>query len=478
MGPGHGMLIETQQTQSRLTANSLQQTTHEGGECEIGLDKNFGFSNQFLAQYEMGKEIGGGGFGCTYSAKAKEGSLKGQEVAVKVLPKSKMTAATDIDDVRREVQILRALNERIQHQNIIQFCDAYEDEGNVYIVMELCQGRELFHRISSRGGNYSEEDAKAVMVQILSAVAFCHLQGVIHRDLKPENFLFATADENSPLKLIDFGLSAYINPGGRLKDLVGSKFTVAPDVLHASYGTEADMWSIGVIAYLLLCGAPPFWGQNQSEIFQVIRKKEPSFDEDSWPSRSPEAIDFVKRLLNKNYRGRLTAAQALCHPWLVSHHDVKIPLDMMVCRLVIAYIRSSPRQKEALQTLAKTLTEAQLAYLRKQFALLRPKRNGLISMQDFQKAVTKKSTEAMKHSGTLDYANEVSNLAYGAKFDFQEFCAAAISADQLAGTASLEEYAREAFKHFPREERRVGTSQRQTTFNEFIKLLHDHSQTI
>ncbi|KAL3715687.1 hypothetical protein ACJRO7_007427 [Eucalyptus globulus] len=461
MEPGHGIPIET----------------HEGRECEIGLDKNFGFLDQFAAQYEMGKEIGRGGFGRTCSAKAKEGSLKGQEVAVKVIRKSKMTTATDVECVRREVQILRALTERIGHKNLIQFYDAYEDGDNVYIVMELCQGGELFGRIFSSDKDYPEEDAKAVIIQILSVVAFCHLQGVIHRDLKPENFLFATGDKNSPLKLIDFGISEYINPGGRLKDFVGSEFTVAPDVLHASYGTEADMWSIGVIAYMLLCGNPPFWGQNQSEIFQAIREEEPSFDEDPWPSRSPEAIDFVKRLLNKNYRRRPTAAQALCLPWLVSHHDVKIPLDMMMCRLVIAYMRSSPSQKAALQALVMTLTKAQLAYLRKQFEILGG-RKGFIFMQDFKEAVTKRSTEAMKHSGTLEYANEVSNLAYGAKFDFQEFCAAAISADQLAGTASLEEYAREAFKHFPREERRVGTSQRQTTFNEFIKLLHDHSQTI
>ncbi|XP_030463735.1 CDPK-related kinase 1-like [Syzygium oleosum] len=419
----------------------------EGGECEIGLDKNFGFSKQFGAQYEMGEEIGRGHFGYTCSAKAKKGSLKGLEVAVKVIPKSKMTTAIAIEDVRREVKILRALT---GHKNLIQFYDAYEDEDNIYIVMELCQGGELLDRILSRGGKYSEEDAKAIMVQVLSAVAFCHLQGVVHRDLKPENFLFTTKDENAPLKAIDFGLSDYVKPDERLNDIVGSAYYVSPEVLHRSYGTEADMWSIGVIAYILLCGSRPFWARTESGIFRAVLKADPSFDENPWPSLSPEAIDFVKRLLNKDYRKRPTAAQALCHPWLASHHEVKIPLDMIVYRLVRAYIWSSSLRKEALCALAKTLTVAQLAYLREQFAILGPNRNGFISMQNFKTAVAKNSTDAMKQSRILDYAHVVSSIEHG-KFDFEEFCAAAISVHQLEGTASWEEHARKGFELFEKE---------------------------
>jgi serine/threonine protein kinase len=167
-------------------------------------------------------------------------------------------------------------------------------------------------KILQRGGKYSEDDAKKVMVQILSVVAYCHLQGVVHRDLKPENFLFSTKDETSPLKAIDFGLSDYVKPDERLNDIVGSAYYVAPEVLHRTYGTEADMWSIGVIAYILLCGSRPFWARTESGIFRAVLKAEPNFEEAPWPSLSPEAVDFVKRLLNKDYRKRLTAAQALC----------------------------------------------------------------------------------------------------------------------------------------------------------------------
>uniref|UniRef100_K4D1H6 Protein kinase domain-containing protein n=1 Tax=Solanum lycopersicum TaxID=4081 RepID=K4D1H6_SOLLC len=130
-----------------------------------------------------------------------------------------MTTTIAIEDVRREVKILCALT---GHRNLVQFYDAYEDEENVYIVMEvtchssiffmLCKGGELLDRILARGGKYSEDDAKAVMVQLLSVVSYCHLQWVVHRDLKPENFLFVSKDENSPLKAIDFGISDYVKP--------------------------------------------------------------------------------------------------------------------------------------------------------------------------------------------------------------------------------------------------------------------------
>ncbi|PHT43466.1 CDPK-related kinase 5 [Capsicum baccatum] len=446
-------------------------TIPEGSECDIGLDKNFGYSKNFDSHYELGEEVGRGHFGYTSAAKGKRGSLKGHDVAVKVIPKSKssfviavdcsftslrcpfnlqhfeMTTAIAIEDVRREVKILRALT---GHRNLIQFYDAYEDEENVYIVMELCKGGELLDRILARGGKYSEDDAKAVMVQLLSVVSYCHLQGVVHRDLKPENFLFVSKDEHSPLKAIDFGLSDYVKPDERLNDIVGSAYYVAPEVLHRSYGTEADMWSIGVIAYILLCGSRPFWARTESGIFRAILKTDPNFEEAPWPSLSSDAVDFVKRLLNKDYRKRLTAAQALSHPWLAGHHDVKIPLDMIVYKLVKAYVYSSSLRKASLRALAKTLTIPQLAYLRDQFTLLGPSKSGLVALPNFKMAVMKNSTDAMKDSRVFDFVNTVSSLQYR-KLDFEEFCAASISVHQLEGMESWEQHARRGYEFFEKE---------------------------
>ncbi|KAF1877841.1 hypothetical protein Lal_00038150 [Lupinus albus] len=556
----------------------------EGSECEVvGLDKSFGFSKQFLVNYELGEEIGRGHFGYTCSAIGKKGTLKGLNVAVKIIPKSKivsmgkwhyisfvgmtflayipsffedlhafcslrrisscsfvltkisddwqLTTAIAIEDVRREVKILRALT---VHKNLVQFYEAYEDDDNVFIVMEnwkllsefnktrayivvlfrLCKGGELLDRIlssccrdcgngccycdcghcdtdcgrcgvnyfvietiflnlsnavrcspvrsnavvlrldvaASLGGKYPEEDAKVVIIQILSAVAFCHLQGVVHRDLKPENFLFDSKDENSTsLKVIDFGLSDYVKPDERLNDIVGSAYYVAPEVLHRSYGTEADMWSIGVIAYILLCGSRPFWARTESGIFRAVLKAEPSFDETPWPSLSADAIDFVKTLLNKDYRKRLTAAQALSHPWLMNYRDdMKIPLDMIVHKLVKAYICSSSLRKSALRALAKTITVTQVAYLRDQFTMLGPNKNGFISMQNFKTAVWRSSTEASNDSRVLDYANSVCSIQYR-HLDFEEFCAAAISVHQLEGLGSWEQHARRAYELFEKD---------------------------
>ncbi|KAH0930653.1 hypothetical protein HID58_016380 [Brassica napus] len=298
---------------------------------EVGLNKSFGFSRHFSTHYEIDGQVGRGDLGYTCSAKGKKGSLKGQEVAVKVIHKAKLTNALMVEDVSREVKIMRALT---GHKNLVQFYDAFEDDENVYIVME--------QKIIERGCKYAEDDAKHVMVQILSVVAYCHLQGVVHRDLKPEHFLFSTKDETSPLKAVGVGFSAYVKP------------------------------------------------------------------------------DFVKRLLHKDYRKRLTAAQALCHPWLVGSHEVKIPCDMIIYKLVKVYVMSTSLRKSALAALAKTLTIQQLAHLREQFTLLEPSKDGYISMQNFKTAILKSSTNAMKDSGVLDYVHMISCLQYK-KLDFEEF---------------------------------------------------------
>ncbi|KAJ1291917.1 hypothetical protein BS78_02G352800 [Paspalum vaginatum] len=401
-----------------------------------GLDKAFGFNKGFAAKFDMGDEVGRGHFGYTCAATVKKGARKGESVAVKVIPKAKMTTSIAIEDVRREVKILKAL---AGNKNLVQFYDAYEDNENVYIVMELCEGGELLDRILSRGGKYSEDDAKAVLVQILNVVAFCHIQGVVHRDLKPENFLFTSKDENSNLKAIDFGLSDFVKPDERLNDIVGSAYYVAPEVLHRCYSTEADVWSIGVIAYILLCGSRPFWARTESGIFRSVLKADPSYNEAPWPSLTPEAMDFVKRLLCKDPRRRMTAAQALSHPWIRNYNDIKLPLDILIFRLIKAYIRSSSLRKAA---------------LRAQFSLLEPDRNGCITLDNIRMALTREATDAMKESRVQEILVSLSALQYR-RMDFQEFCAAAVSVHQLEALDRWEQHARSAYEHFEKDGNRA-----------------------
>ncbi|XP_066370300.1 CDPK-related kinase 3-like isoform X1 [Miscanthus floridulus] len=421
----------------------------DSAEAERPLDKTFGFAKNFGAKYDLGKEVGRGHFGHTCSAVVKKGEFKGHTVAVKIISKAKMTTAISIEDVRREVKILKALS---GHNNLVKFYDACEDALNVYVVMELCEGGELLDRILARGGRYTEEDAKAIVVQILSVVAFCHLQGVVHRDLKPENFLFTTRGESAPMKLIDFGLSDFIRPDERLNDIVGSAYYVAPEVLHRSYSMEADIWSIGVITYILLCGSRPFWARTESGIFRSVLRADPNFDDSPWPSVSAEAKDFVKRFLNKDYRKRMTAVQALTHPWLRDEQR-QIPLDILIFRLVKQYLRATPLKRLALKALSKALREDELLYLRLQFKLLEP-RDGFVSLDNFRTALTRYLTDAMRESRVLEFLHALEPLAYR-KMDFEEFCAAAISPYQLEALERWEEIAGTAFQHFEQEGNRV-----------------------
>ncbi|KAM7463629.1 hypothetical protein LguiA_031750 [Lonicera macranthoides] len=429
---------------------SKEGTINEGeGEGGAPLDKTFGYPKNFRAKYELGKEVGRGHFGHTCWAKGKKGQLKNQTVAVKIISKAKMTTAIAIEDVRREVKILKALS---GHKNLVKFYDAFEDAQNVYVVMEFCEGGELLDRILSRGGRYAENDAKAIVVQILSVVSFCHLQGVVHRDLKPENFLFSTREEDSTMKMIDFGLSDFTRLDQRLNDIVGSAYYVAPEVLHRSYSVEADIWSIGVITYILLCGSRPFWSRTESGIFRSVLRGDPNFNDPPWPTVSAEAKDFVKRLLNKDHRKRMTAAQALTHPWL-RDENLTVPLDILIYKLVKSYVRATPLKRAALKALSKALTDDELIYLRAQFNLLEPK-DGCISLGNFRTALMKNMTDAMRESRVPDILNVMEPLSH-TKMEFEEFCAAAISAYQLEVLEEWENIASKAFEYFEQEGNRV-----------------------
>ncbi|CAN8284470.1 unnamed protein product [Cochlearia groenlandica] len=414
--------------------------------------KSFGYGKNFGAKYELGKEVGRGHFGHTCSGRVKKGETKDHPIAVKIISKAKMTTAIAIEDVRREVKLLKSLS---GHKHLIRYYDACEDANNVYIVMELCEGGELLDRILARGGKHPEADTKAIVVQILNVVSFCHLQGVVHRDLKPENFLFTTSREDSDLKLIDFGLSDFIKPDERLNDIVGSAYYVAPEVLHRSYSLDADIWSIGVITYILLCGSRPFWARTESGIFRTVLRSEPNYDDTPWPSVSSQGKDFVKRLLNKDYRKRMSAVQALTHPWLRDNSRV-IPLDILIYKLVKSYLHATPLRRAALKALAKALTENELFYLRSQFMLLGPNKDGSVSLENFKMALMQNATEAMRESRVPEILHTMESLAYR-KMYFEEFCAAAISIHQLEVVEYWEEISTAGFQHFETEGNRVIT---------------------
>ena len=212
-----------------------------------------------LKDYEFGKVLGKGQFGTTRLARSRS---NGKNYACKSIAKHQLQVEEDFEDVRREVQIMHHL---AGHENVTYLRGTYEDKTHVHLVMDLATGGELFDAIINRE-RYSEADAAAMIRTIVSVVNHCHEMGVMHRDLKPENFLLENPDPDARLLCTDFGLSMFFKPGDKFRDLVGSAYYVAPEVLQRKYGPEADIWSCGVILYVLLSGVPPFWGETEDEV--------------------------------------------------------------------------------------------------------------------------------------------------------------------------------------------------------------------
>ena len=254
--------------------------------------------------YSIGKELGRGQFGVTHLCTHK---ATGEKLACKTIAKRKLANKEDVDDVRREVQIMHHLSGQ---PNIVDLRGAYEDKHNVHLVMELCAGGELFDRIIARG-HYTERAAAALLRAIVGIVHTCHSMGVIHRDLKPENFLLLSKGDDAPLKATDFGLSVFFKEGEVFRDIVGSAYYIAPEVLKRKYGPEADIWSIGVMLYIFLAGVPPFWAESENAIFTAILRGQIDLASEPWPKISSGAKDLVRKMLNINPKERLTAFQVL-----------------------------------------------------------------------------------------------------------------------------------------------------------------------
>lgn len=415
-----------QQKQKNTEQVKKPSSRRQGGVIPCGKRTDFGYDKDFDRRYTLGKLLGHGQFGYTYVGTDKS---NGDRVAVKRIEKNKMVLPIAVEDVKREVKILKAL---AGHENVVQFYNAFENDSYVYIVMELCEGGELLDRIlSKKDSRYTEKDAAIVVRQMLKVAAECHLHGLVHRDMKPENFLFKSPKEDSSLKATDFGLSDFIRPGKKFQDIVGSAYYVAPEVLKRRSGPESDVWSIGVITYILLCGRRPFWDKTEDGIFKEVLRNKPDFRRKPWPSISNSAKDFVKKLLVKDPRARLTAAQALSHPWVREGGDAsEIPLDISVLSNMRQFVKYSHLKQFALRALASTLDEEELSDLRDQFHAIDVDKNGSISLEEMRQALAKDLPWKMKESRVLEILQAVDSNADGL-VDFSEFVAATLHVHQL-----------------------------------------------
>ncbi|KAL8549890.1 hypothetical protein ACS0TY_008652 [Phlomoides rotata] len=427
---------KNQQKQRHSPQNVKNNARRPNAAIPCGKRTDFGYEKNFDERYTIGKLLGHGQFGYTYVAVDKS---NGDRVAVKRIEKNKMVLPIAVEDVKREVKILKAL---AGHENVVQFYNAFEDDSHVYIVMELCEGGELLDRILSKKDNrYAERDAAIVVRQMLRVAAECHLHGLVHRDMKPENFLLKSPKENSPLKATDFGLSDFIRPGKKFQDIVGSAYYVAPEVLKRKSGPESDVWSIGVITYILLCGRRPFWDKTEDGIFKEVLRNKPDFRRKPWPTISNAAKDFVRKLLVKDPHARLTAAQALSHPWVREGGEASdIPLDISVLSNMRRFVTYSRLKQFALRALAGTLDDDELADLRDQFDAIDADKNGAISLEEMRQALAKDLPWKMKESRVLEILQAMDSNTDGL-VDFTEFVAATLHVNQL------EEHCSEKWEH-------------------------------
>ncbi|KAL7137202.1 hypothetical protein ABFS83_10G076900 [Erythranthe nasuta] len=385
-------------------------------------------------KYSLGRKLGQGQFGTTFLCVEKETS---KELACKSIAKRKLTTEEDVEDVRREIHIMHHL---AGHPNVISIVGAYEDAVAVHVVMELCAGGELFDRIIQRG-HYSERKAAELARLIVGVVEACHSLGVMHRDLKPENFLFVNQQEESPLKTIDFGLSVFFRPGETFIDVVGSPYYVAPEVLRKNYGPECDVWSAGVIIYILLSGVPPFWDETEQGIFEQVLKGDLDFVSEPWPSISDSAKDLIKKMLVRDPKKRPTAHQVLCHPWVqVGGVAPDKPLDSAVLTRMKQFSAMNKLKKIAIRVIAETLSEEEIAGLKEMFKMIDVDNSGHITLEELKKGLERvganlKDSEIVglmqaadfDNSGTIDYREFVAAMLHLNKVQKEDHVYAAFS---------------------------------------------------
>ena len=245
--------------------------------------------------------------------------------AMKIIKKSQSSSEVDDMEILNEINILK----KMDHPNILKIFEFYVSKDSYFLVTELCSGGELFQEIIENGA-FSEEKASYIMYQIFSAINYCHNMKIIHRDLKPENILIEKREPNGYLrvKICDFGTSKIYEKGSVMKKIVGSSYYIAPEVLQKKYNEKCDLWSCGVILYILLSARPPFEGDNDNDIIKKVKVGKYNLEQKPFNSLSNECLDLIKKLLEMDIDKRIDAETALNHPWIINNKSKEIFNDI------------------------------------------------------------------------------------------------------------------------------------------------------
>jgi len=443
------------------------------------------------------KQLGQGSYGSVSKATHR----KTQSVrAVKSIVK---TRKEEMVVTAREISIMKVLD----HPNIIKLYENFEDHRNIYLVMELCSGGELFDRIAD-ADHFTEVQAAVVMQQIFKAIHYMHLSLIAHRDLKPENFLLQRAGpiENCIIKVIDFGLSTRFHTGQILTTKAGTPYYVAPEVLAGKYDQLCDTWSCGVIQFVLLCGYPPFWGDSDSAVLQKVRKAKFSFDDDDWKYISEDAKNLIRELLKLDVKERYTAEKTLDHPWIKEHAPKAkdIPLQGRQLVNLRTFRNQNKFKKVALNVIAQQLQEDQIKGLRDLFLSLDKNGDGCLTLEELKTGIGRSGLkeippdlqEIMKGidadgSGQVDYTeflaatmdskmHQQEDLCWSAFRVFDRDASGAISREELKQVL-VDPNVQEALGHAVVEDvmRECDSNgDDQIDFEEFMKMMRDRTNTV
>ena len=395
-------------------------------------------TNNISKDYTLGKTLGSGSFGTVRKAIHKETK---QERAIKILKKS----GQDEEKFFLEVNILSKLT----HPNIMHIYEFYEDKANYYIVSELCKGGELFDMITEKGA-FKESEACPLMHQLMSAITYCHQNRIVHRDLKPENILLEDKNRDNPvIKLIDWGGARYFSKHKKMTKINGTPYYIAPEVLSETYNEKCDVWSAGVILYILLCGYPPFNGETDKEIMEAVKKGEFDFPEEEWSVITEEGKDLIKKMLTYDPKKRLSAAQTLGHPWFQTFKG-KNKGDKKIAQSALDNMKRFKRNKQFEQAtisfiVNQLITKEERTELMKQFTEWDKNGDGVLSKEEILEGY--RNAYGSADPDEVDNMIKSVDLDGNGVIDYNEFLNCTMNRDKILSKKNLEF----AFKAFDKD---------------------------
>ena len=347
-------------------------------------------------------------------------------VAIKSISKDKVKGRLSL--LKRELDIMRTLD----HPNLIKYYEAYEDERYIHIVMELCTGGDLLETIMAMG-SIGEREVCVIMRKLIRAVVYLHEVNITHRDLKPDNFLFSSQSPNSEIKIIDFGESIKSNLLVPLTSFVGTPSYLAPEVITGNYSPQCDIWSLGVVMFLLLSGEQPFEGSSKQEILKKIVIGKYAFSSDSWSQVSDQAKDLVRLMLKASPYDRISLQEALVHPWLLEESPA-LQLPLSVLHSIRRFKAPKKLQKEVMRVMLKFMSTEEIEDLKRSFLMVDSAKTGFVSIADLENALAAAGLEfplrAVTSTFYIDIAKSVDSESRG-KLKYSDFLIATIDKKKL-----------------------------------------------